>query len=185
MTEARTITLVALLAALAAAPAAAQTSTSSGQAGTSPASPKVDTFQGAIEQTRPNTQTRPHPESEVAVLHLMLEAEAGRLKRAQVERLMVANANPPKVFARSRGTWEVRLQGRETVTYRIPNPLEDIEVENPPGSTSPFSQVKPEGMMPFDIVVPLSRGGSSLGVERIQVRDTVTGQLVIDTPVRR
>jgi hypothetical protein len=89
------------------------------------------------------------------------------------------------VFARSRGTWEVRLQGRQPVTYRIPNPLEDIEIENPPGAPSPFSQVVPTGPVPFELVVPLTRAGTPLGVERIQVVDTVTGRVVVDTPVRR
>ena len=119
------------------------------------------------------------------MLDLMLDADGGELRAAQVDRVQVVSANAPKVFARNRGTWEVRLQGRQPVSYRIPNPLEDIEIENPPGSPSPFSQVAPTGPVPFELIVPLTRAGSTLGVQRIQVVDTVTGRVIVDTPVRR
>lgn len=168
---------VTLLAALAAAPAAAQTM---------PAAPQVESVDEAIRQTRQRDgDQRPQPSGRIAVLDLVLDAQGRELKTARVDRVEVVSANAPKVFARSRGTWEVRLYGAETVTYRIPNPLEDIEIENPPGSASPFSRVEPDGAVPFQLAVPLTRGGTSLGVERIQLVDTVTGRVVVDTPVQR
>jgi hypothetical protein len=180
MTTVRTFAAAALLAAVTSAHAAAQ------NAPVAPLPPRVDSFEEAVRQTRQRTlEQRPRPSSQVAVLNLMLDAEGRELRGARVDRVQVVFANAPKVFARSRGTWEVRLQGRQPVTYRIPNPLEDIEIENPPGSPSPFSQVVPTGPVPFELVVPLTRAGSPLGVERIQVVDTVTGRVVVDTPVRR
>jgi hypothetical protein len=179
MTPVRTFAAAALLAAVASAHAAAQ------EAPAVPL-PQVDSFEEAVRQTRERTlQQRPRPSTEVAVLDLMLDAEGRELRAARVERVQVVAANAPKAFARSRGTWEVRLQGRQPVSYRIPNPLEDIEIENPPGSPSPFSQVIPTGPVPFELVVPLSRAGSPLGGERIQIVDTVTGRVIVDTPVRR
>jgi hypothetical protein len=179
MTRVRTFAAAALLAAVVSAPAAAQ------NAPVAPLPPGVDSFQEAVRQTRERTYEQRPPSGEVAVLNLILDADGAGLREARLNRVQVVSANPPKVFARNRGTWEVRLQGRQPVTYRIPNPLEDIEIENPPGSPSPFSQVVPTGPVPFELVVPLTRAGSSLGVERIQVVDTVTGRVVVDTPVRR
>ena len=180
MTLARTFAAAALLAAVASAHAAAQ------NAPVAPLPSGIDSFEDAVRQTRERTrEQRPPPSSEVAVLDLMLDAAGRELRAARVDRVQVVVANAPKVFARSRGTWEVRLEGKQPVSYRIPNPLEDIEIENPPGSPSPFSQVVPSGPVPFELVVPLTRAGSPLGVERIQVIDTVTGRIVVDTPVRR
>lgn len=180
MTPMRAFAAAALLAAVASTPAAAQ------EAPAAALPSKVDSFEDAVRQTRQRTDVqRPRPTSEVAVLDLILEADGRELTGARVDRVQVVAANVPKVFARSRGTWEVRLQGTEPVTYRIPNALEDIEIESPPGSASPFSLVVPTAPIPFQLVVPLTRAGSALGVERIQVVDTVTGRVIVDTPVRR
>jgi hypothetical protein len=147
--------------------------------------PPVRTFKEAVEKTSHNTGTRPLPATEIAVLYLVLQAEKGKLERASIERMLVVNANPPKAFARSRGAWEVQLDGEQRTRYRIPNPLDDIEVENPRDSRTPFSKVTADGAVPFDLVVPLSRDGKNLGVQRIRIVDTETGKTVVDTPVRR
>jgi hypothetical protein len=97
----------------------------------------------------------------------------------------VVRAVPPKVFARSRGDWEVRLIGEETTTYRMVNPALDIEIENAPGSEAPFSRVQPSEPVTVPIVVPLSRDGRSLGVRVIQIVDTATGRTIVETPVRQ
>lgn len=180
MSSTRALAVLFGLAVLAASssPAAAQ------EAATRPSD--VETFEDAVRQTRErSSEQRPRPTSQVAVLHLTLNAQAGELRDVDVDRLDVVQANPPKVFARSRGSWEVRLQGRQQTSYRIPNPLQDVEVENPPDARSPYSQVELTGAVPFELIVPLTRDGSSLGVERIQVVDTDTGRVVVDTPLRR
>jgi len=180
MSSARALAVIACLATFAAAPAPAAAQ----DAATRPSD--VDTFEEAVRQTRERTsEQRPRPTTQVAVLHLTLDAQAGELRGAEVDRIEVVSANPPKVFARSRGSWEVRLQGRQQASYRIPNPLEDVEIENPPDARSPYSRVELTGAVPFELIVPLSRDGNSLGVERIQVVDTDTGRVVVDTPVRR
>ncbi len=177
----RGIVTAALCVALWATGAAAQ---NTGSKSTDTA-PPARTFKEAVEKTRPNTGTRPLPATEVAVLHLILHAENGKLREAMLERVLVVNATPPKVFARSRGSWEVQLLGRQPARYRIQNPLDDVEVENPRDARSPFSKVTIEGTLPVDLVVPLSRDGKSLGVERIRIVDTESKRTVIDTPVRR
>ena len=151
-----------------------------------PAPEDVESFEDAVRQTRERApDERPAASGEVAVLDLTLDAEGRELRGAQVDRVQVVSANPPKVFARSRGSWEVRLLGRQPQSYRIPNPLDDIEIENPADAPSPFSQVRPTGSFPFQLIVPLTRDGSSLGVDRIQLVDMETGRIVVDTPVRR
>lgn len=149
------------------------------------APPPASSFKEAVEKTKGNTGTRSLPTTEVAVLYLTLDADKGKLRRAKMERMVVVNANPPKVFARSNGTWEVRLEGEQKASYRIRNPLQDIEVENESGSPSPYSQVELTGPVPVELIVPLSRDGKSLGVGRIQIMDTETGKVILDTPVRR
>jgi len=177
----QTVAIALLLAALGPSSAGAQTPAQS------TASPQPKTFDEAVRQTRPNTmRERPRPSTQVAVLDLMLDADAGRLRAARLEGMRVVSANAPKVFERSRGSWEVRLLGRgEAVSYRIPNPLEDIEVENPPDSAAPFSQARPSGPVAVQLIVPLARKGQALDVQRIEIVDTVSGRTVVETAVRR
>lgn len=143
------------------------------------------TYKEAVEKTGKNRGTRPLPQTEVAVLYLKLDASGGKVRRAEVERMLVVRSRPPKVFARSGGTWEVQLDGEQRARYRIQNPLQDVEIENPKGSRSPFSQVLMDGLVPVDLVVPLSRGGKNLAVQRIRIVDTETGKTIVDAPVRR
>ncbi|HRO61351.1 MAG TPA: hypothetical protein PK177_19685 [Burkholderiaceae bacterium] len=176
-----TAAIALLLAALSPLSAAAQPTPSAA------ASPQPKSFDDAVRQTRPNTmRERPRPASQVAVLDLILDADAGQLRAARLERMQVVSANAPKAFARSRGSWEVRLLGPgQPVSYRIPNPLEDIEVENPSDSPTPFSQVRPAGPVPVQLIVPLARDGRPLDVRRIEIVDTASGRTVVEAPVRR
>lgn len=178
----QTLAAAALSALLTASGATAQQNVTRPSDG---ATPPQMTVKEAMEKTRQNTATRPLPSIQVAVLYLMLEARDGKVRGAEVERMLVVNANPPKAFARSRGPWMVELDGEQKTSYRIPNPIKDVEIENPRDPRSPFSQVKMEGRVPFDLVVPLSRDGRNLGVQRIRIVDTETGQTVVDTPVRK
>jgi hypothetical protein len=146
----------------------------------------VRTFDDAMRISRErHGGKRQPPTGEVAVLNLTLESDGRSLQRARVNRVRIASANPPKVFARSGGTWEVRLLGELPAKYRIPNPLQDIEAENPEGSQTPFSRVVPSGSIPVDLIVPLSRNGKLLGVDRIQIVDLETGKMIVNTPVRQ
>ncbi len=119
------------------------------------------------------------------MLYLMVDASKGQVRRAKVDRMLAIKSRPPKSVARSGGTWEVQLDGEQPMRYRIQNPLEDVEIENPKGSRSPFSQVVMDGPVPVDLIVPLSHEGKNLGTQRIRIVDTVTGKTVIDTPVKR
>jgi len=149
----------------------------------------------AIRQVKQNTRgERPAQTGQVAVLELEVSAaaaapgaSAAQTARpqitARVTKAQVITAAAPKVFARNSGEWEVRLIGRIPVSYRIPNPLTDIEVENPKGSKSPFSQVEPTGPVSVQIVVPLTRDGRSLGVQSVEIVDTTTGQTIVAVPL--
>jgi hypothetical protein len=152
----------------------------------------------AIRQARHNAKgERPAQTGQVAVLDLEISAGAAAAPApgataaqparpqvtARVARARVVAGAAPKLFARNSGDWEVRLKGRTPMSYRIPNPLADIEIENPKGSRSPFSQVVPTGPVPVQIVVPLTRDGRSLGVESIEIVDTVTGQTILSAPL--
>ncbi len=162
------------------------------------ASAKPTRLDDAIRQAKQNSRgERPAQTGQVAVLELEVSsaaapagaprATAGQAARpqitARVARTRMIAATAPKVFARNSGDWEVRLIGQTPFSYRIPNPLADIEIENPPGSKSPFSQVVPTGPVPVQIIVPLTRDGRSLGVQSVEIVDTVTGQRIVAVPL--
>lgn len=151
----------------------------------------------AIRQANKNSRAeRPAQMGQVAVLELEVSSSAPAAQPggtaaqaarpqiiARVARARVVSGAAPKVFARNSGDWEVRLKGRTPITYRMPNPLTDIEIENPPGSPSPFSQVAATGPVPVQIVIPLTRDGRSLGVQSVEIVDTVTGRTILATPL--
>lgn len=188
MTRFKTLILLSLLA-----------TTACGQAGKDGASVQPTKIGDAIRQAQQNSKgERPAQTGQVVVLELEVSSAAGaaaaapgapaaqaapRQISARVTSAHMIVAAAPKVFARSTGEWEVRLIGRTPASYRIPNPLTDIEVENPPGSKSPFSQVEPTGPVPVQIVVPLTRDGRTLGVQTIDIVDTVTGQRIVSVPL--
>ena len=164
---------------------------------TSP-SGKPDDLRDVMRQAKQNSRgERPAQTGQVALIELEVSAapaaagapgaQGGQVARpqvtARVARARVVTGAAPKVFARNSGDWEVRLNGQTPVSYRIPNPLGDVEVENPPGSKSPFSQVVPTGPVPVQIVVPLSRDGRALGVQSIEIFDTLTGQRIAAVPL--
>lgn len=119
----------------------------------------------------------PTREQQVAVVTIVQQPDG----TARVERVRVVNAVPPKVFARSRGDWEVRLVGRTPAAFRMPNPFTDIEVENPGNERTPYSQVRPAGALRTEVMVPLSQNGRSLGVSQIEIVDVATGRPVLVT----
>lgn len=169
-----------------------------GQAGKDAANVQPSKIGDAIRLAKQNSSgERPAQTGQVVVLELELSSApsaaavpgapaaqaASRQVTARVTKARMIVAAAPKVFARSAGEWEVRLIGRTPLSYRIPNPLTDIEVENPPGSKSPFSQVEPAGPVAVQIVVPLTRDGRTLGVQSIDIVDTVTGQRIVTVPL--
>jgi hypothetical protein len=152
----------------------------------------------AIRQAQQNSRgPRPAQTGQVAVLELEVSggaaaapapgATAARPAQpritARVTSSRVVSAAAPRLSANTAGEWEVRLLGRAPLSYRIANPLADIEIENPPGGRSPFSQVVPTGPVPVQIVVPLTRDGRSLGVESIEIVDTASGQTIVTVPL--
>lgn len=190
MTRLKTLILLTLSAAIAAC--------GQGRNDAPSANAKPTKLDDAIRQANKNSRgERPAQTGQVALLELEVStaagtaaapgAPAGQSARPQITarviRARVINAAAPKVFARNSGDWEVRLMGQTPLTYRIPNPLTDIEIENPPGSKSPFSQVVPTGPVPVQIVVPLTRDGRSLGVQSVEIVDTTTGQIIVRAPL--
>lgn len=130
----------------------------------------------AARQAKP----RPAVTDQSMLLELVPAGDDGKAVRVQAARQIAGPA--PKVFARSGGDWEVRLIGPRPVSYRIVNPLLDVEVENGPGAPSPFSQVRGDPT-PVRIVVPLSRSGRLLDVQRIEVVDLASNRTVLSVPV--
>lgn len=188
MTRLKTLILMSIAAA-----------TACGPAGKDAANVQPTKIGDAIRQAQQNTKGgRPAQTGQVVVLELEVSSAASapgaapgapaaqaapRQVTARVTKVQMVVTAAPKVFARSAGEWEVRLIGRTPLSYRIPNPLTDIEVENPPGSKSPFSQVEPSGPVPVQIVVPLTRDGRTLGVQTIEIVDTATGQRIVSVPL--
>ena len=124
------------------------------------------------------------PESyqKVAVLQVALTSSEGRVEGKLLSQEVIARA-APKVVARSGGEWEVRVIGKTRLEYRIPNPLLDIETENPGDDRNPYSSVDVDSY-DWTLIVPLYRGEESLGAETIEVVDVATGNTILSTPVR-
>lgn len=190
MTRFNTLILLTLAAATAACGQGRNDATS--------ANAKPTKLDDAIRQANKNSRgERPAQTGQVALLELEVSSAAGAAAApgapagqsarpqitARVAKTQMISGAAPKVFARNSGDWEVRLMGQTPFSYRIPNPLTDIEIENPPGSKSPFSQVEATGPVRVQIVVPLTRDGRSLGVQSVEIVDTITGQIIVRAPL--
>jgi len=125
----------------------------------------------------------PEAGQEVVVLQVDLESDGQRVS-AEVRSQEVITSFAPKSVARSAGEWEVRISGERELTYQIPNPLLDIEVENPDDRDSPFEMVPTDGYE-WTLIVPLYHEGEPLGATAIQVVDIETGETILETDVRQ
>lgn len=140
---------------------------------------ELPTFLKADEQL---PVKQPESFQKVAVLQVVLTSQGERVE-AQIESQRVVNSAGPKSVARSAGDWEVRVLGKTKLVYQIPNPLRDIETENPDDDRQPFASVD-EPTYNWTLIVPLYSRGESLGAETIEVVDLVTGATILSTPVR-
>ena len=125
----------------------------------------------------------PDAGQQVLVLQVALEGDA-KQPTARVVSQEIVNNFGPKSAARSAGEWEVRVEGERPLTYLIPNPLLDVEVENGDKEDDPYDYV-PVDTLDWTLVVPLYADGQSLGATRVQVVDVATEAVVIDVEVRQ
>lgn len=124
----------------------------------------------------------PRAGQQVAVLEVTLLAQGDKVT-AEIRSNEVIDNFAPKSVARSAGEWEVRLLGGKEFKYLIPNPLLDVEVENPKApADNPFDSV-PVETLDWTLIVPLYDQGQPLGATRVQVVDTATGNTILETDI--
>lgn len=124
----------------------------------------------------------PDAGQQVVVLEIQIRRDDDSLA-AELISQRVVDSFAPKDVARSAGDWEVRISGDRDLAYLIPNPLADIEVENPQDERAPFAGVQ---LTSFDwtLVVPLYHDGKPLGAQTIQITDLTTGDTILRVPVQ-
>ena len=120
---------------------------------------------------------------EVAVFQVALTANDERVT-AEVRSQDRVNSYAPKVVARSSGDWEVRVLGEEELVYQIPNPFDEVEVENLDDVTEPFGKV-PNEALDWTLIVPLHRDGRPLGATSVEVVDLVSGETILAEEIAR
>jgi len=128
-------------------------------------------------------QPAPTPDAgqQVLVLQVGLEGSAERTT-GQVKSQQIVDNFAPKSVARSAGEWEVRVDGDKPLRYLIPNPLLDVEVEDPENDKDPYDYV-PTTTLDWTLVVPLYADGQPLGATRVQVVDVATETVIVETAI--
>jgi hypothetical protein len=116
---------------------------------------------------------------QVAVLQVALAAD-GDTVVAEVKSTLVIDNYAPKSVARSAGEWEVRVLGERELTYRVPNPFLDVEIEDPENQKAPYHAV-PTDALDWTLIVPLYDQGQPLGATRIEVTDVDTKAVILAT----
>lgn len=129
-------------------------------------------------------QTHKGSDRQVVVLDLMLYAERGRTIAGDVASARRIDSFAPKVFARKGGDWKVLLLGDREASFTINDPASDVEIENPRGSKSPFSEVAMSGSFSSTLVVPLyGLQGEWLGAQEIEIVDMRTNKTILWTSI--
>jgi hypothetical protein len=121
----------------------------------------------------------PDAGQQVAVLQVGLTSDGGKVA-AEVRSKEVIDSFAPKSVARSAGEWEVRVLGEKELTYRIPNPLLDVEIEDPENVKAPYQAV-PTETLDWTLIVPLYDQGEPLGATQIEVVDIESGAVILAT----
>lgn len=134
----------------------------------------------SAEELRP--VPTPPEDQQVAVLQVALTADGDKVS-AEVQSKQVIHSFVPKSVARSAGEWEVRVLGGKELRYLIPNPLNDVEIENPDDPEQPFQAV-PTTSMDWTLIVPLFDQGEALNADRIEVVDVASGAVILETAIR-
>lgn len=155
----------------------------------------------AAERNRDRRRRPPPPPPPRAVLvQATLIGEGGEVRRpAQNVRIRPVVTYAPKVFARNQGEWRVSLyclqicenanpraargQSEPVRSYRVVNPLHDIEREAPPGSEYLFEPVRWEGPYPYELIVPAYDAQGPIIADYLVVDDPRAGLAIISTPL--
>lgn len=117
----------------------------------------------------------------VLVLQVDLTADGDKVT-ARIRSQAIVDTFAPKSVARSAGDWEVRIRGDKELAYQVPNPMLDVEIENPEDEKNPYDTA-PTEKLDWTLVVPLYDQGQPLGAKSIQVVDLATGNVVIEAEV--
>ncbi len=137
-----------------------------------------------LVDTRPDDGTVQKERPQSAVIELQLYADRGRTVDAKVESLRTIESLAPKVYARRGGDWKVSIIGDREASFVVNDPATDVEIENPRGAKSPFSEVTMKGYFSTTLVFPLyGRKGESLGASEIEIVDTLTGRTLLRTTI--
>ena len=103
---------------------------------------------------------------QVLVLEVDLNADGDKVTGEVRSQSVVANF-APKSVARSAGDGEVRITGEKPLTYQIPNPFTDVEIERLEDDKRPLQGADLQ-TLDWTLVVPLYADGQPLGATSVQ-----------------
>lgn len=138
----------------------------------------VPSFLPADDQ---NPAPTPDAGQQVLVLEVALEGEGEQVTGRVVSQQIVSNF-APKSVARSAGEWEVQVDGEKDLSYLVPNPLQDVEIEDPENEDDPYDYVATT-TLDWTLVVPLYADGQPLGATRVQVVDVASKAVIVEAAV--
>lgn len=142
--------------------------------------PQLPEFLKAEEQLPVMTPTAGQ---QVLVLEVALTADGERVN-AEVRSQTLVDSFGPKSVARSAGEWEMRVDGEKDLSYLIPNPFTDVEIEDPEEPDSPGSMVELTSL-DWTLIVPLYANGEPLRATSVQVVDVATKAVILETQIQR
>lgn len=124
---------------------------------------------------------KPKDFQKVAVMKMTLSPE-GKKVSAKVKSTKVLRGFAPKKFARTGGTWKVKIIGDQTLSYSINSPVMDVEVEKDPDKGT-FQVVGIMQPIDWTLVIPLYKKGKPLNAKRVEIWDTVTKKKVMESNI--
>lgn len=156
-------------------------------AGSALAQPSVASRAGAPARIDANVQAQrlaaAAPASHrVAVLKIRFDIVDGDVRSATVVSTRRFASIAPKVFARQSGPWEVIIEGDRRRTFYVDSPARR-EAEADPATGDPYRWVDVTAKVDWSLVVPLQVGGRDLGARAIRIRDTRSGETIVQAPL--
>jgi len=128
---------------------------------------------------------QPEDGRQVLSLEFELTYESGRLQSAELASSEQIASAAPKVFLRRGGTWLIEASGSREVSFYTFDPgwrEAELFVEGEDGE--PYEWIPITGVVRWPLVIPLYADGASFEVDRIQVTEVNTGELVFESEVR-
>jgi hypothetical protein len=135
-----------------------------------------------VTSSKPVPMDRPQANKQVAVVTLSFDFVDGKVQSARKLSSKRIQAYAPKVFARQSGDWEVLIRGAGDHRFYIANPGYR-EAEPHSSSNDKYEWIGVTGRVELPLIVPLYHKEETLQVSTITIKDTRTGEIILETSI--